>query len=81
MYYLNESERAEIKRYNDLEFERQVQFEKEHPEIFSWAVFKDFMFNWEFTRFYFMYSWETFWDFLAIAATLIFGLYTFGLMI
>lgn len=39
------------------------------------------MFNWEFTKYYFMYSWETFWDFFVIIATMILGLYTFGLLV
>lgn len=80
MNYLNETERAEIMRYNNNEFERQVAFEKMHPELFSWAMFKDLMFNWSWTRFYFMYSWETVWDFVAITAPLICGLYTILLM-
>lgn len=56
-------------------------FEKLHPEIFSWAVFNDCIFNWTWTRFYFMYSWETVWDFVAIIAQIICGLYTLMLMV
>ena len=81
MYYLNDTEREEVKRYNDEEYDRQVQFEKDHPEFFSWPVIYDLLFNWSFTKFYFLYSWETFWDFFAIILTLVFGIYTFGLMI
>lgn len=58
-----------------------MQFEKDHPEFFSWPVIYDLLFNWEFTKFYFLYSWETFWDFFAIMLTLVCGIYTFGLMI
>ena len=81
MYYLNETERAAIKLYNDRDYEAQVQFEKDHPELFSWVVLKDFMFNWEYTEFYFMYSWETILDFVAIMGTLACGLYTLSLLI
>ena len=81
MYYLNETERQELKAYNDLEYEKAVQFEKDHPELLSWPVLKDFLFNWEFTKFYFLYSWETIWDFVAIMGTLACGLYTFGLLV
>ena len=81
MYYLNETERAIVKEYNEREYQRSIEFEKEHPEFFSWPVIYDLLFNWEFTELYFMYSWETFWDFVAIAGTLACGLYTLFLML
>lgn len=81
MWYLNETERQELIDYNEKEYQRQVEFEKQNPDIISWAFFKEFAFNWQFTKFYFLYSWETFWDGITIFATLLCGLYTFGLMV
>ena len=70
-----------MKLYNDMEYEKALAFEREHPELFSWAVIKDLLFNWEWTKFYFMYSWETIWDFVAITGTLAFGFYTLMLLV
>lgn len=81
MWYLNETERKEIYDLNEAEYQRQMEFEKEHPEFFSWAFFYDFAWNWKFTKYYFMYSWETFWDAFAILLTFACGIYTFGLMV
>jgi hypothetical protein len=47
----------------------------------SWAVLKDFMFTWDYTELYFLYSWETFWDFVAIMGTLLFAVYTLSLLV
>lgn len=56
-------------------------WEKLHPEIFSWANFKEFFLDWSFTKYYWLHSWETFWDGVTISLTMICGLYTFGLLI
>jgi len=43
-------------------------------------VIKELLWGWEWTEFYFMYSWETIWDFLTITATFMLGCYTLYLM-
>lgn len=78
---MNETEKKELLDYNEREYQRQVEFEKQHPELLSWAILKDFLFNWEFSKYYFLHSWETFWDGFAIFLTFICGVYTFGLMV
>lgn len=80
MYYLNETERAEVRAENQIAYDAQVAFEKANPNVFSFAFFYDFFFNWKFTKYYFLYSWETFWDFFAIMLTLVCGIYTLGLL-
>lgn len=47
----------------------------------SWAIVEDFLFNWKITEFFFLHSWETFWDFFAIVGMFACGLYTFGLLV
>jgi len=81
MRYLNETEREEVLQQNEIEYQRQVAFEKEHPDILSWAFLHDLWSSYKFTKFYFLYSWETFWDFTTIVGILAFGLYAFGLMV
>lgn len=81
MYFLNDVEKKEIMDMNEREYQRQVELEKQHPELISWPLIKDFLFNWQFTRFYWLYSWETFWDGVTIFATILCGIYTFGLMV
>jgi len=81
MSYLNETEREDVLQQNEIEYQRQVAFEKEHPDILSWAFIHDLWSSYKFTKFYFLYSWETFWDFATIVGILAFGLYAFGLMV
>ena len=80
LYFLNEEEKREMNEINEAEYQKMVEFEKIHPEVFSWAVFKFFLLDWSFSKFYWLHSWETFLDGVTISATLICGIYTFGLM-
>jgi hypothetical protein len=42
----SEFPRLSVHRSNCEEYEKAIAFEREHPELFSWVVIKDFLFNW-----------------------------------